>query len=130
MAEIIWTEEAERLLKEIYDYIAQDNPAAAEKVVSGIYQRAQILLEFPAVGYKYKSEPRGGYSYTSLWSLSYRLSDQGKRSRRYPRGIPRSLGYRSIPAVNGDGALLGILMVKKGLAPPVLCNKRRRWLIA
>ena len=55
----------------------------------------------------------GGYPSTSLRALSYRLSDQGKRSRRYPRGIPRSLGYRSIPAVNGDGALLGILMVKK-----------------
>jgi len=59
MAEIIWTEEAERWLKEIYDYIAQDNPAAAEKVVSGIYQRAQILLEFPELGYKYRSEPEG-----------------------------------------------------------------------
>ena len=47
------------MLKEIYDYIAQDNPAAAEKVVSGIYQRAQILLEFPEVGYKYRSEPEG-----------------------------------------------------------------------
>jgi len=44
MAEIIWTEEAERWLKDIHDYIAQDNPAA-EKVVSGIYQRAQIPLE-------------------------------------------------------------------------------------
>ena len=59
MAEIIWAEEAERWLKDIHDYIAQDNPAAAEKVVSGIYQRAQILLEFPEVGYKYRSEPEG-----------------------------------------------------------------------
>jgi plasmid stabilization system protein ParE len=45
MAEIIWTAEVERWLKDIHNYIAQDNPAAAEKVVSGIYQRAQILLE-------------------------------------------------------------------------------------
>ena len=59
MAEIIWTEEAERWLKGIHGYIAQDNPAAAEKIVSGIYQRAQILHEFPEVGYKYKSEPEG-----------------------------------------------------------------------
>lgn len=42
MAEITWTAEAERWLKDIYDYIAQDNPAAADKVVSGIYQRAQV----------------------------------------------------------------------------------------
>jgi len=59
MAEIIWTEEAERWLKDIHDYIAQDNSAAAEEVVSGIYQRAQILLEFPEAGYKYRSEPEG-----------------------------------------------------------------------
>ncbi len=59
MAEIIWTEEAERWLKDIHDYIAQDNSAAAEEVVSGIYQRVQILLEFPEAGYKYRSEPEG-----------------------------------------------------------------------
>ena len=40
MAEIIGTEEAERWLKDIHDYIAQDNPVAAEKDVPGIYQRA------------------------------------------------------------------------------------------
>jgi toxin ParE1/3/4 len=59
VAEIIWTDEAERWLKDIRDYIVQDNPAAADKVISGIYQRAQILLEFPEVGYKYRSEPEG-----------------------------------------------------------------------
>ena len=59
MAEIIWSNEAERWLKDIHEYIAQDNPAAADKVISSIYQRAQILLEFPEVGYKYRSEPEG-----------------------------------------------------------------------
>ena len=29
MAELIWTEESERWLKDIYDYIALDNPDAA-----------------------------------------------------------------------------------------------------
>jgi plasmid stabilization system protein ParE len=37
MTEIIWTEEAERWLRDIHDYVAQDNPAAAEKIVLGIY---------------------------------------------------------------------------------------------
>jgi len=36
MAEIRWTEEAHRWLRDIYDYIATDNPEAAQKVVSGI----------------------------------------------------------------------------------------------
>ncbi len=43
MAKINWTAEAELWLKDIYDFIAQDNPKAAARVVSGIYKKAQIL---------------------------------------------------------------------------------------
>jgi len=57
MAKIIWTDEAERWLKDIHDYIAADNPTAAFTVVEGIYERAQILSNFPEIGYKYRSEP-------------------------------------------------------------------------
>ncbi|MEO1245070.1 MAG: type II toxin-antitoxin system RelE/ParE family toxin [Pseudomonadota bacterium] len=53
MARLIWTEESERWLKDIYDYIALDNPEAATSVVSGIYERAQSLLQFPRSGYRY-----------------------------------------------------------------------------
>lgn len=49
MAEIRWTAEAERWLRDIYDYIAQDNPSAAAKGASGIYERAQVLKNFPEV---------------------------------------------------------------------------------
>lgn len=59
MAEITWTVEAERWLKDIYDYIAQDHPEAAATVIEGIYQRAQILTAFPEIGHKYRSEPEG-----------------------------------------------------------------------
>ena len=59
MAEITWTEEAERWLRDIYDYIAQDNPDAAMKVVEGIYERAQILATFPQIGHKYREEAEG-----------------------------------------------------------------------
>ena len=51
--------EAEQWLKEIYEYIEQDNPAAAGKVVSGIYDKAQILMDFPELGHKYRDEPEG-----------------------------------------------------------------------
>ncbi len=33
MAKIIWTEEAVRWMKDIYDYITLDNPNAAQRVV-------------------------------------------------------------------------------------------------
>lgn len=59
MARIRWTAEAQRWLRDIYDYIAQDNPAAAGKIVSGIYGKSQILRDFPQIGHKYRSEPEG-----------------------------------------------------------------------
>ena len=59
MAKIRWTSEAEKWLREIYDYIAQDNVNAAQRVTVGIYKKAQILKDFPEIGYKYRSEPEG-----------------------------------------------------------------------
>lgn len=59
MAEIRWTEEAHRWLRDVYDYIAGDNPDAAQKVVSGIYEKAQILRSFPEIGHKYRDEAEG-----------------------------------------------------------------------
>ena len=54
MAEINWTAEAQQWLKDIHDYIAQDKPDAAIKVVEGIYEKAQVLRQFPEIGYKYE----------------------------------------------------------------------------
>ena len=59
MAEIRWTIESEAWLRDIYDYIAQDNPSAAAKVVEGIYEKAQLLSEHSEIGYKYRSESEG-----------------------------------------------------------------------
>jgi toxin ParE1/3/4 len=57
MAEIRWTEEALRWLRDIYDYIAADNPDAANRVVEDIYDKAQLLRQFPEIGHKYRSGP-------------------------------------------------------------------------
>jgi toxin ParE1/3/4 len=59
MAKINWTNEAEKWLRDIYDYIAQDDPVAAERVVTGVYRKAQALASFPQLGYKYRTEPEG-----------------------------------------------------------------------
>ena len=59
MAEIRWTIEAEVWLRDIYDYIAHDNPSAAARVVDGIYEKTQLLKEHPEIGYKYRSESEG-----------------------------------------------------------------------
>ena len=59
MAEIKWTIESEAWLRDIYDYIAQDNPSATARVVEGIYEKAQLLKEHPEIGYKYRTESEG-----------------------------------------------------------------------
>jgi plasmid stabilization system protein ParE len=59
MAELRWTAEAEHWLKEIFDYIARDNPDAAARVVTGIYDKAQILRDFPEIGYRYRRDEEG-----------------------------------------------------------------------
>jgi len=55
MAEIRWTEESAQWLQDIYEYISADNPDAAEKVISTIYEKAQVLLEHPEIGHKYQT---------------------------------------------------------------------------
>ena len=57
MAEINWTIEAERWLQDIHDYIAATNPRAAARVVEGIYEKVQLLRQFPELGYRYDRHP-------------------------------------------------------------------------
>lgn len=56
MAEINWTQEAQSWLKDIYDYIAVDNPTAAVRTVEGIYEKAQLLNQYPEAGYRYETQ--------------------------------------------------------------------------
>jgi toxin ParE1/3/4 len=56
MAKIIWTLEASSSLKEIHDYIAFENPKSAIKVVEGIIEKVELLLEFPNIGFVYSKK--------------------------------------------------------------------------
>jgi plasmid stabilization system protein ParE len=53
VAAINWTSEAQHWLREIHRYIAQDNVVAAAEVVARIHAKAQLLREFPLIGYRY-----------------------------------------------------------------------------
>lgn len=66
MVKLIWTEEALASLRDIGVYVAEDNLQAAAKVVEGIYQKTQLLLEHPKIG-----------------SLYTEISDREVRSLRY-----------------------------------------------
>jgi plasmid stabilization system protein ParE len=71
VATLGWTEEAERWLLKIHDYIAKDSPANAFNVVQTIYSKAQILGRFPELGYVYRS-PSGREVRILLWG-HYRI---------------------------------------------------------
>jgi len=58
MATITWTEEAQRWLEDIFEYIALDNPQAAARTVQEIYNRAQVLASHPEIGHRYLASPR------------------------------------------------------------------------
>ena len=59
MAKLRRTEEAATWLEEIYGYIAIDHPPAASRTIQSIYDRAQILKEFPLIGHKHRDEREG-----------------------------------------------------------------------
>jgi plasmid stabilization system protein ParE len=59
VAIIYWTDEAYRWLKDIHDYIVQDNPVSAKNVVEGIFERVEVLSVFPQTGHKFRGEPEG-----------------------------------------------------------------------
>ena len=73
MAEINWTYEAETWLKDIYDYIAADNPDAAARTINGIYEQAQLLEQHPESGYKYDTE--SSHAVRILLYGHYRITD-------------------------------------------------------
>lgn len=65
MAEIEWTDEAKSWLQPIYDYIARDNEEAAWQVILGIYDRVQVLRQFPECGPATKSIQASTSAYCS-----------------------------------------------------------------
>jgi toxin ParE1/3/4 len=58
VAKITWTDESRRWLEDIFEYIAADNPDAAAGTVEGIYERAQVLAQYPEMGHRYLHSSR------------------------------------------------------------------------
>jgi len=80
MVEIRWTEEAEAWLKDICHYIAEDSQSAARRVVKGIYDKAQVLKDYPQIGYLYRKESEG--EIRILLYGHYRIAYMTKKSNR------------------------------------------------
>lgn len=69
---VAWTSEAQLWIQEIHDYIAQDNPAAAQRTVRGIYAKAELLELHPEMGYRY--EAPAGFEVRILLYGHYRIA--------------------------------------------------------
>lgn len=62
MGGVRWTSEAKVWLRDIHDYIARDNLAAARRTIERIYRKAEVLSSHPEMGYIYPAtdpEPMG-----------------------------------------------------------------------
>lgn len=47
---IVWTNETQKSLKSIAEYISKDSPFYAEKIVQLIYDEVQVLSKHPEIG--------------------------------------------------------------------------------
>ena len=76
MAKIRWTDEAVFWLEEIYQYISEDNPKIAKKVVNEIYEKAQILKSMPEIGYKYQNKDNIRILLYGHYRIAYFIKDK------------------------------------------------------
>ncbi|MEX1016890.1 MAG: type II toxin-antitoxin system RelE/ParE family toxin [Phycisphaeraceae bacterium] len=60
MVQVIWPAEAKRWLQEVYAFIAEHDPEAAERTVRGILSKAERLGRFPQMGQVYRDSDFGG----------------------------------------------------------------------
>ncbi len=68
---ILWTEHATACLVEIEDYIAFDDPEAAERWVEKLIKRTRVLADHPQAGRKLPEMPKS--SLRELIEANYRI---------------------------------------------------------
>ena len=78
MAEVAWTDEAQRWLEDIFEFIAADNPSAAARTVQEIYERAQVLATYPEIGHRYLASSRNvRILLYGHYRIAYLVKDRG-----------------------------------------------------
>jgi toxin ParE1/3/4 len=55
---IIWTDEARGWLRDIREYISRDSAESANRVIEGIWQKTQMLADYPEAGFRYPIRER------------------------------------------------------------------------
>jgi toxin ParE1/3/4 len=72
---LVWTEHASNDIEAIVRYIARRDPGASARVGFGIYDRAQILLQYPESGTILSEFRHGGWRKLIFlrWKIVYTL---------------------------------------------------------
>jgi toxin ParE1/3/4 len=95
---VVWRDQALRDVASIKDYIAQDSPANAEKVVAAFDQAVDRLVDFPLSARMIPEfqDPNRRETFVHEWRLMYRVEDDCIRilrvvhGRRLLKNIPGS----------------------------------------
>jgi len=79
--EVIWTDFATDNLQAVFDYIAKDNPSAAERTVQRIVKRIESLKGMPFLGsiYSRAKDPRIREILSGKYRIFYRVIDPSRR---------------------------------------------------
>lgn len=78
MAQITWTDEAARWLEDIFEHIAEQNPDAAGRTVEGIFERAQVLAQYPELGHRFLHSKRNvRILHHDQYRIAYLVRDDG-----------------------------------------------------
>jgi toxin ParE1/3/4 len=80
MVTINWTDEAVGWLRDIYAYIANNNPKAARNTVNNILEKAKLLIEFPELGgiYPIDAPYKIRVIYYSHYRVAYKIVDESR----------------------------------------------------
>jgi toxin ParE1/3/4 len=106
MAEIRWTEEAQRWLRDIHAYITADNPDAAQTVVLGIYEKAQVLNQYPGIGHMYRPEAEGEIRILLYGHYRINIPSQAFGRHRHPGRVPQCPRYRPVSPLSGERPII------------------------
>lgn len=79
--EVVWTEPAFADAEQIWSYIAQDDPDAADRVRDGLFAHSELLGQSPYVGAVYERDRFGRTRETTyrMYRIFYEVRDELRR---------------------------------------------------
>ena len=79
--DVVWTDPALTSLQEVHSFLAQFNPAAAERISNAIVERVELLKSVPKMGALYPKGSLGPYRtiVVEKYRVFYRVIEEKRR---------------------------------------------------